>query len=120
MRSLQSTLHCYEMHTCCSRTAKVSSFVDFSLYFSCGLKPHPFFPNFSSIVSATPPLLVGLSMPSFSPFPFFTSPPVKVGDTNLSGCMTKQQTKVMEYDAKVKPHVSNAGSMIEDMEIDLR
>jgi hypothetical protein len=34
--------------------------------------------------------------------------------------MTKQQTKVMEYDAKVKPHVSNAGSMIEDMEIDLR
>jgi hypothetical protein len=38
----------------------------------------------------------------------------------LSGCLTKQVTKVLAYDPKVKPHVANAGSMIEDMEIDLR
>ena len=44
----------------------------------------------------------------------------QVGDTNLSGTMTKQQTKTLDYDPKVRPHVSNAGSMIEDMEIDLR
>jgi len=43
-----------------------------------------------------------------------------VGDTNLSGTMTKQAIKSLAYDAAAKPHLANVGSMIEDMEIDLR
>lgn len=45
----------------------------------------------------------------------------QVGDTNLSGCMTKQQTKAnLSFHHQTKPHLANVGSMIEDMEIDMR
>ena len=43
-----------------------------------------------------------------------------VGDCNVAGMLTKQATKSMSFDAKVKPHVCNIGSMIEDMEIEMR
>lgn len=44
---------------------------------------------------------------------------VQVGESNLSGCMTKQ--KEVSADVTVdRPHLVNIGSMIEDMEIDLR
>mmetsp|Transcript_37113 Transcript_37113/g.63148 ORF Transcript_37113/g.63148 Transcript_37113/m.63148 type:complete len:289 (+) Transcript_37113:67-933(+) len=44
----------------------------------------------------------------------------QVGDTNLSGCMTKQTTKALPWHHQSKPHLANIGSMIEDMEIDMR
>mmetsp|Transcript_338 Transcript_338/g.772 ORF Transcript_338/g.772 Transcript_338/m.772 type:complete len:105 (+) Transcript_338:136-450(+) len=43
-----------------------------------------------------------------------------VGDTNLSGSMTKQLSKTLSFHPLSKPHISNMGAMIEDMEIDLR
>uniref|UniRef100_A0A7S2F5N5 F-actin-capping protein subunit beta n=1 Tax=Octactis speculum TaxID=3111310 RepID=A0A7S2F5N5_9STRA len=42
-----------------------------------------------------------------------------VGDSNLSGCMTKQKEMTCEVTA-VRPHTTNMGTMIEDMEIELR
>jgi len=42
-----------------------------------------------------------------------------VGDSNLSGCMTKQKEMTMPVTDE-KPHIVNIGTMIEDMEIDMR
>ena len=43
-----------------------------------------------------------------------------VGDCNVAGTMTKQASKTSDFDPKVKPHICVLGSMIEDMEIELR
>jgi capping protein beta len=43
-----------------------------------------------------------------------------VGDCSVAGTLTKQATKSSDFDPKVKPHVCVVGSMIEDMEIEMR
>lgn len=42
-----------------------------------------------------------------------------VGDSNLSGCMTKQKEQTKKV-TEVTPHLTNIGGMIEDMEIEMR
>jgi capping protein beta len=44
----------------------------------------------------------------------------EVGETNLSGSMTKQSTKTISFHPDTKSHLANVGSMIEDMEIEMR
>ncbi len=43
-----------------------------------------------------------------------------VGDLDLSGSMTQQQTQTLDVDDKEKTHIGNLGKMIEDMELKIR
>jgi len=43
-----------------------------------------------------------------------------VGDVDLSGSMTQQETKVYPMDEKANPHIANMGKLLEDMELKIR